>query len=164
MVEDLDQVFRTFLSPALFSSSTRLCASSSMAARSPKRMAPVGQDCTHAGMPPALILSLHSFTPQLASRPEIERPWQCGVLYNQDDRAARIALRLLAAEDLNVGDQQPYSGQLLNETMNRHAEADGRPYFGIEIRQDLLTTPAGHAEWAARLVRVCNQVALEVAE
>lgn len=115
-------------------------------------------------VPPALMLSLHSFTPHLASRPEIERPWPCGVLYNEDDRAARIALRLLAEEGLNVGDQQPYSGQLLNETMNRHAEADGRPYFGIEIRQDLIGTPAGHAEWAARLIRVCGRVALEVAE
>lgn len=114
--------------------------------------------------PPALVLSLHSFTPRLASHPEVRRPWQCGVLYNQDNRAARIALRLLAEDGLEVGDQEPYSGQLLNETMDRHAEADGRPYFGIEIRQDLLATPAGHAEWAARLVRVCNAVALEVAE
>lgn len=115
-------------------------------------------------VPQSLMLSLHSFTPHLASRPEVERPWQCGVLYNEDDRAARIALRLLAEEGLNVGDQLPYSGKLLNETMNRHAEADGRPYFGIEIRQDLIATPAGHAEWGARLVRVCNRVALEVAE
>lgn len=114
--------------------------------------------------PPALVLSLHSFTPRLASHPEVRRPWQCGVLYNQDARAARIALRLLAEDGLEVGDQEPYSGQLLNETMDRHAEADGRPYFGIEIRQDLLATPAGHAEWAARLVRACNAVALEVAE
>ena len=38
--------------------------------------------------PPALILSLHSFTPMLATSDE-PRPWQVGVLYNQDDRAAR---------------------------------------------------------------------------
>jgi len=85
--------------------------------------------------PPALILSLHSFTPQLASSDE-PRPWHCGVLYNHDDRAARIAITLLEAEGLTVGDQQPYSGQVLNYTMNRHAEADGRPYLGVEVRQD----------------------------
>ena len=45
--------------------------------------------------PPALILSLHSFTPCLASHPDEPRPWHCGVLYNEDERAARIALRLL---------------------------------------------------------------------
>ena len=112
--------------------------------------------------PPALILSLHSFTPLLASS-DSPRPWQVGVLYNQDDRAARLAIPLLAAEGLIVGDQQPYSGQLLNATMNRHAEADGRPYLGIEIRQDQITTPLQHAEWAARLGAICNRVALMLA-
>ena len=112
--------------------------------------------------PPALILSLHSFTPQLASSEE-PRPWHCGVLYNQDDRAARLAIPLLEAERLIVGDQQPYSGHLLNATMNRHAEADGRPYLGIEIRQDQIASAAGQAEWAARLGAICNRVALMLA-
>ena len=112
--------------------------------------------------PPALTLSLHSFTPLLASS-DAPRPWQVGVLYNQDDRAARLAIPLLEADGLVVGDQQPYSGQLLNATMNRHAEADGRPYLGIEIRQDQITTPLQHAEWAARLGAICNRVALMLA-
>ncbi|MBW8755709.1 MAG: N-formylglutamate amidohydrolase [Sphingomonadales bacterium] len=115
-------------------------------------------------MPPALILSLHSFTPRLASNPEEKRPWQVGVLYNADDRAARIAIPLLAAEGLIVGDQQPYSGKLLNATMNRHAEAEGRPYLGIEIRQDEIGDAAGQALWAERLGRICNQVAIVVGE
>lgn len=109
--------------------------------------------------PPALILSLHSFTPELASNTE-PRPWHCGVLYNHDERAARLAIPWLAAEGLIVGDQQPYSGQLLNHTMNRHAEAEGRPYVGIEIRQDRIGDAQGQAEWAERLARLCNRVAL----
>ncbi|MBX9642531.1 MAG: N-formylglutamate amidohydrolase [Novosphingobium sp.] len=113
--------------------------------------------------PPALILSLHSFTPQLASSDE-PRPWQVGVLYNHDDRAARIAIPLLEAEGLVVGDQQPYSGQLLNYTMNRHAEADGRPYLGIEVRQDQIGDPTGQALWVERLARICNEVALKLPE
>ena len=111
--------------------------------------------------PPALILSLHSFTPLLATSEE-PRPWQVGVLYNQDDRAARLAIPLLEGEGLIVGDQQPYSGHLLNATMNRHAEADGRPYLGIEIRQDQIATAAQQAVWAERLARICNEVALGV--
>ncbi len=113
--------------------------------------------------PPALILSLHSFTPQLATSDE-PRPWHCGVLYNQDDRAAQIAIPLLEAEGLVVGDQEPYSGQLLNATMNRHAEADGRPYLGIEIRQDEIATRAQQADWAERLARICNEVALKLGD
>jgi len=112
--------------------------------------------------PPALILSLHSFTPSLKSAPEEARPWQVGVLYNADDRAARLAIPLLAAEGLVVGDQQPYSGKLLNATMNRHAEAEGRPYLGIEVRQDQIVDGAGQAAWAERLARIANAVALSL--
>lgn len=107
---------------------------------------------------PALILSLHSFTPRLATS-EAARPWQVGVLYNQDDRAARIAIPLLGAEGLNVGDNLPYSGRDLNYTMNRHAEAAGRSYLGIELRQDLTRTPADHARWAALLANIAQRVA-----
>lgn len=113
--------------------------------------------------PQALILSLHSFTPVLSTHPELARPWQVGVLYNQDDRAARLAIPLLEAEGLIVGDQQPYSGQLLNATMNRHAESEGRPYVGIEVRQDQIATAEQQAAWAARLHRICNRVAMALA-
>jgi len=112
--------------------------------------------------PPALLLSLHSFTPGLKTRPQELRPWHVGVLYNADDRAARLAIPLLEAEGLVVGDQLPYSGKLLNATMNRHAEADGRPYLGIEVRQDGIAEAAGQALWAERLARIANEVALEL--
>lgn len=109
--------------------------------------------------PPALILSLHSFTPTLKSRPQELRPWEVGVLYNADDRGARLAIPLLEAQGLAVGDQQPYSGKLLNATMNRHAEAHGRPYLGLEVRQDGIAHPAGQSEWAERLTRLVRAVA-----
>ncbi len=112
-------------------------------------------------MPQALILSLHSFTPRLASS-DTPRPWHVGVLYNDDDRAARLAIPLLEAEGLCVGDQLPYSGKLLNATMNRHAEAEGRPYLGIEVRQDQIDDEAGQQEWAERLARIANQVAVAI--
>ncbi|MBC2668082.1 N-formylglutamate amidohydrolase [Novosphingobium piscinae] len=114
-------------------------------------------------VPPALILSLHSFTPALRTCDK-PRPWQVGVLYNEDDRAARLALPLLTAEGLVAGDQEPYSGKLLNYTMNRHAEAEGRPYLGIEIRQDEIADAAGQARWAEILFRVTNAVALRLGE
>jgi predicted N-formylglutamate amidohydrolase len=103
---------------------------------------------------PALIVSLHSFTPQLATRPEEQRPWQIGILYNQDDRAARIAIPLLQAAGIVTGDNLPYSGRVLNATMNRHAEAAGIPYIGIEVRQDLIGDATAVALWADRLTPV----------
>lgn len=110
------------------------------------------------GMTSPFILSLHSFTPGLASRPEELRPWDIGILYNQDDRAARIAIPMLEAAGLKVGDQLPYSGTLLNATMNRHAEANGIPYLGVEMRQDHVADTAGWHRFAKILtpiVKLC---------
>jgi predicted N-formylglutamate amidohydrolase len=110
-------------------------------------------------MRPSLILSLHSFTPKLVSRPEEARPWHIGILYNRDRRGAAVALDWLRQEPgLVVGDQQPYSGEQLNATMDRHAEARGQLYVGVEIRQDLISDDAGHAQWAERLERMCRHV------
>jgi len=46
--------------------------------------------------------------------------------------------------------------------MNRHAEANGIPYVGIEMRQDLVGDAAGQARFAARLARTCKKVALNI--
>ena len=53
---------------------------------------------------PAMILSLHSFTPTLASDPAQARPWHVGVLYNEDARLApgAIAAILTAAPGPSV--------------------------------------------------------------
>jgi predicted N-formylglutamate amidohydrolase len=112
---------------------------------------------------PAMILSLHSFTPTLASDPGQDRPWHVGVLYNQDDRLAAEAIAVLADTGLTVGDQLPYSGKLLNATMNRHAEANDIPYVGIEMRQDLVGDAAGQALFAGRLALMCKKVTLKLA-
>ena len=106
------------------------------------------------GMVSPFILSVHSFTPRLASDPHQQRPWDIGVLYNQDDRAARIAIPLLEEAGLMVGDQLPYSGALLNATMNRHAEANGIPYLGVEMRQDLVADPEGQSRFAEILAPI----------
>lgn len=110
------------------------------------------------GMARPFILSLHSFTPLLSSRDE-DRPWHIGVLYNRDDRAARIAIPMLEEAGLHVGDQMPYSGTILNATMNRHAEARGIPYLGVEMRQDLTSDASGQArfvDYLAPVIEACR--------
>lgn len=103
------------------------------------------------------IVSLHSFTPQLASDPSQKRPWEIGVLYNDDDRGARIAIPLLEQAGLVVGDQLPYSGKQLNFTMNHHVEARGLPYLGVEMRQDMSGTAQGQARYADILATVVQR-------
>ncbi len=106
--------------------------------------------------PPELILAVHSFTPRLETAAGPERPWEVGILYNRDDRAARIAIDALRAQGLPTGDNEPYSGRLLNATMNMHAEAHGVPYLAIEVRNDLIEDASGVARWAHILESVAR--------
>ncbi len=115
-----------------------------------------------ARQPPLLMVSIHSFTRVLETAPDLTRPWPVGVLYNEDDRAARFGIAALAARGFDVGDNQPYSGRDLNYTMNRHAEAAGTPYLGIEIRNDGLRDAAGVAAWCAVLAQTITKCLKEL--
>ena len=55
---------------------------------------------------PRLIVAIHSFTPQLETGGE-PRPWEAGILYGRDDRAARLAIDHLRAMGIPTGDHKP---------------------------------------------------------
>jgi predicted N-formylglutamate amidohydrolase len=110
-------------------------------------------------MKPRILFALHSFTPRLATRPDEARPWEVGILYNQDVRAAHIAIALLRAGGIRTGDNQPYSGQDLNATMDLHAETRGLPYVVLEVRQDLIGDDEGVALWADKLTPIVRATA-----
>ena len=106
---------------------------------------------------PNLILSIHSFTPCL-EHGGTDRPWEVGVLYNRDARAARPAIDYFRAQGLVAGDNEPYSGRLLNATLNRHAEANGIPSIAIEVRNDLIPDAAGIERWSQTLAGLANSL------
>lgn len=108
---------------------------------------------------PGLILAIHSFTPRLEAGNAPQRRWEVGILYNRDVRAARPALAWLEAQGLIVGDQEPYSGRVLNATLNRHAEANGIPSIAIEVRNDLIRDKAGVARWTEILAGLALELA-----
>lgn len=105
----------------------------------------------HAGIVPALI-AVHSFTPVMGGK---ARPWHVGVLWDKDGRIARPLLERLRSEaGIVVGDNEPYSGRHPSDyTVDRHAESAGLPHVCLEVRQDLLETPAGVARWTDILGR-----------
>ncbi|MDG1340409.1 MAG: N-formylglutamate amidohydrolase [Paracoccaceae bacterium] len=110
-----------------------------------------------SGREDPVILSVHSFTPQLRGR--APRPWQIGVLYADDTRLALPLLARLRDEaDLCVGDNEPYHGKLRGDAMDRHALQHGRAHVLIELRNDLIETEAGQLEWAARLAPILRDV------
>lgn len=113
---------------------------------------------------PRLILGIHSFTPRLESADAAaERPWQIGLLSNRDRRAVGPALAFLAGQGLIVGDNQPYSGRVLNATLNRHGEGQGIASAGIEIRNDLLGDDTAIALWCEILAQMIAAVRKDLA-
>lgn len=104
-----------------------------------------------------ILLSLHTFTPVMDG---FERPWECGFLYNKDNRLAAKAIMHFKSLGFVVGDNEPYPGNVYNATMDRHAEAFGHPYLMIEIRNDLLRSPEQVAAWQKRFTAFLTAVGL----
>jgi predicted N-formylglutamate amidohydrolase len=106
---------------------------------------------------PAVLVSLHSFTPVYAG---IKRPWHVGTLYQGDTRLPPLLLKgLRASGDLVVGDNEPYA--VSNETdytIPVHGEARGLMNTGIEIRQDLIADQSGETQWAERLAAIFGDI------
>lgn len=107
-----------------------------------------------AARPDRAICAIHSFTPRLNGRPP--RPWHVGVLHShRDERLARLLIARLAREtDLCIGDNEPYGGHLVGDSIDRHALASGRPNILIELRNDLIADPAAQTAWARRLAPI----------
>jgi predicted N-formylglutamate amidohydrolase len=101
-----------------------------------------------SGIAPVLV-SVHSFTPSWRGH---ARPWHVGILWDRDGRLARALMERLAREgDIVVGDNEPYSGALENDTLYRHGTMNGLPHVLIEVRQDLIADELGAKRWATRL-------------
>jgi predicted N-formylglutamate amidohydrolase len=49
------------------------------------------------------------------------------------------------------GDNEPYSGALENDCLNRHGTRRGLPHVLVEIRQDLIATEAMAEDFAKRI-------------
>jgi predicted N-formylglutamate amidohydrolase len=108
--------------------------------------------------PDAMLVSIHSFTPQLRGRPP--RPWHIGVLYADDTRLAHPLLEVLGEQDdLCIGDNQPYSGHLPGDTMDRHGVKTGRPHVLIEFRNDLICEAEDQHTWGHRLAGILTEAA-----
>lgn len=104
-----------------------------------------------------VICAIHSFTPRLNGR--AQRPWEVGVLYSHlDERLALPLIAKLRAAGYVTGDNEPYSGHLDGDAIDRHALKPGRPNVLIEVRNDLIREADGQGLWAARLAPILEEV------
>jgi predicted N-formylglutamate amidohydrolase len=97
-----------------------------------------------------ILVAQHSMTDIFKG---VARPMQAAILYNRYRRFAGLTLDALREEKgLVVADNEPYFvSDATDYTIPVHGEARSLPHVEIEIRQDLLATPAGQNEWAARI-------------
>ncbi|WP_106746411.1 N-formylglutamate amidohydrolase [Yoonia maritima] len=109
-----------------------------------------------AKMQDPVICAVHSFTPQLRGRSA--RPWEVGVLYAHDERLAKPFIEACINQGWCVGDNEPYSGHLKGDAVDRHALQHGRPNVLIEVRNDLIAEEAGQILWAQRLAPILKKV------
>lgn len=110
--------------------------------------------CTGGRVP--AVIAIHSFTPEMAG---VQRPWQLGLLWNQDPRVRDGILSALRDDQsIIVGDNEPYTGRTHNYTVDRHGGDHGRPHISLEVRQDLIDTSSGAQSWARRLGGILEQV------
>lgn len=110
--------------------------------------------------PGAALFSIHSFTPRLNGRGI--RPWHVGVLHDgANPLADRLISRLRSEPDLCVGDNEPYSGHLEGDSMDRHGIRPGRPHVLIELRNDLIDSAAQQERWAERLAPILHEAAAD---
>lgn len=113
-----------------------------------------------AGRSPVLV-SIHTFTPVWRGVP---RPWHGGILFDPAaPDMARFPLRFLDAlrrqnPALVFGANEPYSGGLPGDTLDRHGVQKGIDHVLVEIRQDLVSDVEGQRAWARRLADALHAV------
>jgi len=97
-----------------------------------------------------LVLSIHSFTPQLRGEPP--RPTDIGLLVRHDEATAdRFKAAMDAAYKYDVRINQPYSAYDLNYTVDHHLAPRGLRHLAIELRQDHIDTDDKARHVAAQL-------------
>jgi predicted N-formylglutamate amidohydrolase len=99
-----------------------------------------------------ILVAMHSMTNVYRGA---RREMHAAILYNRDRRFAHLMLEHLRRDGgLHIADNEPYFvSDETDYTIPRHGEARGLPHVEIEIRQDLLGSEAGQAEWAERMSR-----------
>jgi predicted N-formylglutamate amidohydrolase len=106
-------------------------------------------DAQLASHPGALLLSVHSFTPELNG---CTRPFDVGVLFDQHDDLAQNFARDIAGAGFAVRMNEPYSGlEGLIFSARSHGGRHGIPYLELEINNRLLRRDEDAIAIAARL-------------
>jgi predicted N-formylglutamate amidohydrolase len=100
------------------------------------------------------LCSIHSFTPLYLGR---ARPMEVGVLFDSRDEEAWRLEGALAEQGFETVLNAPYSGKEgMMYAAHRHGRAHDLVYVELEVRQDLIDTPAKASDVADRMARALD--------
>ncbi len=84
-----------------------------------------------------ILISLHSFNPIFKNK---KRNIHFGILSNEDRRLSNCIITDMRRRGLKVGDNEPYEGNLIGDTMYKHGLKNNLHHTLIEVRNDLLSS------------------------
>lgn len=110
---------------------------------------------------PSWIVTIHSFTSVYRT---VSRPWQIGIIHDEDDRVAKPLIAALAQDkSLNVGINEPYApADRVYYTLERHARPRNTPCVMIELRNNEIASADTQTQWADRLAIILSQIENEL--
>ena len=100
-----------------------------------------------------ILISLHSFNPIFKNK---KRNIHFGILSNQDRSLSDYIIMEMKRRKLKVGDNEPYKGNLIGDTMYKHGLKNNLLHTLIEVRNDLLSSPTKIHRVAKLLKKVIN--------
>lgn len=109
-----------------------------------------------------VIVTVHSFTPTWFG---VARPVELGVIHDADPRLAHAVVAAAAGCGLNVQLNAPYSASDdVTHTLKLQALPYGLANVMLEVRNDLIATPAAEAAMADRLAPIIARAVAQVLE
>ena len=99
------------------------------------------------------LISLHSFNPVFKKQ---KRNIHFGILSNQDRRLSDHVITEMQRRKLKVGDNEPYEGNLIGDTMYKHGLKNNLHHTLIEVRNDLLSSSTKIHRVSVLLKQVIN--------
>ena len=110
--------------------------------------------------PTPVVVSMHSYTDNWKG---VARPWEIGILWDNDPRLAVPLIEGLRDAGFIVGDNEPYDGALEGDTLDEEVTSRGLAGLLVEVRQDLVATPSAALAMAIRIAAVLGPVTAQPA-
>ena len=109
-----------------------------------------------------LIISMHSFNPYFKG---IKRKTEIGILSNKDRRYSDLLIKQMTKSNkYQIGDNVPYNGDLIDDTLNKHGLKKNILHSLIEVRNDLINTEIKVNKMAQFIVSSLKKINKELSE